>query len=181
MEEIKDWENPGLTGRNRLSPRAYFFGYGTEELANSYDRAQSYGFVDLTGEWSFKLFDYPERINNETIGRLNENWNHVRVPHMWQTDGYGSLQYTDEGYPFPIDPPHVPADNPTGVYQRYFDLRRLKPNEQRILKLDGVESYAEIYLNGYFVGMTKGSRLSAEFDITDFTVCLLYTSPSPRD
>lgn len=170
MEEIKDWENPGLTGRNRLSPRAYFFGYGTEELANSYDRAQSYGFVDLTGEWSFKLFDYPERINNETIGRLNENWNHVRVPHMWQTDGYGSLQYTDEGYPFPIDPPHVPADNPTGVYQRYFDLRRLKPNEQRILKLDGVESYAEIYLNGYFVGMTKGSRLSAEFDITDFTV-----------
>ena len=30
-----------------------------------------------------------------------------------------------------------------------------------------MESYAEIYVNGRYVGMTKGSRLSAEFDVTD--------------
>ena len=35
-----------------------------------------------------------------------------------------------------------------------------------LLRFDGVESYAEVFLNGAFVGMTKGSRLAAEFDVT---------------
>ena len=39
--------------------------------------------------------------------------------------------------------------------------------ERIILRFDGVDSYAEIHVNGTYVGMTKGSRLSAEFDVTD--------------
>ena len=37
-------------------------------------------------------------------------------------EGHGQLQYTDEGFPFPIDVPYVPTDNPTGAYQRIFTL-----------------------------------------------------------
>ena len=33
--------------------------------------------------------------------------------------------------------------------------------ERIILRFDGVDSYAEIHVNGTYVGMTKGSRLSA--------------------
>ncbi|MDF1486806.1 glycoside hydrolase family 2 TIM barrel-domain containing protein [Tessaracoccus caeni] len=162
-----DWENPALTGRNRLPGRAYFFGYETPELARSGDRSRSRGYVGLSGTWQFRLFDHPARVPAAFTRLFQEEWDEVRVPHLWQFDGYGSPHYTDEGYPFPVDPPRVPANTPTGAYQRLVTLSRPAAGEQMLLRLDGVESYAEIHLNGSFVGMTKGSRLSAEFDITE--------------
>ncbi|HSO68430.1 MAG TPA: glycoside hydrolase family 2 TIM barrel-domain containing protein, partial [Arachnia sp.] len=166
MTEHLDWENQELTGRHRLPARAYFFGYSTPELAAARDRAASRGFVDLTGQWRFRLFDHPARVP-AAFATEPQDWDTVVVPHLWQLDGHGQLQYTDEGYPFPIEPPHVPADNPTGAYQRTVTLAAPNPGEQVILKCDGVESYAEVYLNGAYVGMTKGSRLTAEFDVTE--------------
>lgn len=56
--------------------------------------------------------------------------------------------------------------NPTGAYQRTFDLTAEDLSRRIVLRFDGVESYAEIHLNGAYVGMTKGSRLAAEFDLT---------------
>ena len=165
MADPLDWENQQLTGRNRLKSRAYFFGYATPERAARRDRTASRGFVDLTGDWRFRLFGHPGRVPS-SFRAAEQNWGTVTVPHLWQLDGHGHLQYTDEGYPFPIEPPHVPADTPTGAYQRVVPLSVPDAGEQVILRLDGVESYAEIFLNGQFVGMTKGSRLSAEFDVT---------------
>ncbi|MFB7496456.1 glycoside hydrolase family 2 TIM barrel-domain containing protein [Streptomyces sp. NPDC056161] len=162
-----DWENPALTGRHRLPARAYFFGYDSAEVAGTMDRRLSRGFVDLTGEWRFRLFDHPARVPAEALASPADGWDVVRVPHLWQVDGYGRLQYTDEGYPFPVDPPRVPADDPTGVYQRTVVLPEAPPGERVVLRFDGVESYAEVYWDGAYVGMTKGSRLSAEFDVTD--------------
>ncbi len=41
-------------------------------------------------------------------------------------------------------------------------------DEQIIIKFDGVETYFEVYVNGHYVGFSKGSRLTAEFDITQY-------------
>ena len=97
-------------------------------------------------------------------------WDHVEVPHLWQVDGYGNLAYTDEGFPFPVDQPFVPSDDPTGVYQRIVNLPAVPAGAREIIRFDGIESYGELYVNGQFIGMTKGSRLSAEFDVTDALV-----------
>lgn len=35
MSKQNDWENPSLTGRNRLAPHAYFFGYECEADAST--------------------------------------------------------------------------------------------------------------------------------------------------
>ena len=83
-------------------------------------------------------------------------------------EGHGQLQYTDEGWPFPIDVPFVPSDNPTGAYQRTFTLDENWSQQQVIIKFDGVETYFEVYVNGHYAGFSKGSRLTAEFDITEF-------------
>ncbi len=32
-----------------------------------------------------------------------------------------------------------------------------------------MSSYFELYVNGQYVGMSRGSHLQAEFDITEFT------------
>ena len=170
MTDPHDWENPRLTNRNRLAARAYFFGYATPELARTHSRALSRGFVDLSGPWRFRLFDHPRRVPDDFATTAQDGWDVIQVPHLWQMDGYGHLQYTDEGYPFPIEQPLVPADNPTGAYQRTLTLTAPSEGEQVVLRFDGVESYAEIFCNGTFVGMTKGSRLAAEFDVTEHVV-----------
>jgi evolved beta-galactosidase subunit alpha len=164
---MNDWENQQLQDRNRCAAHAYFFGYEDASTAASFDRNRSHGFVDLAGIWQFRLFDCPQRPSTRDLSQYQGAWDGVEVPGMWQVDGYGQLAYTDEGYPFPVTPPEVPGDDPTGVYQRCFDAPSLVAGERAILRLDGVDSYAEVYLNGVFVGMTKGSRLAAEFDVTD--------------
>lgn len=167
-EGTRPWEDPTRTGGGRLPARAYFFGYVDEDRASALDRRQSRGFLDLTGQWSFKFFDDPRRVPASTHQDLQAGWDTVVVPHHWQLDGYGTPIYTDEGYPFPVDPPRVPSQNPTAVYQRSIELAPVSPGDQLVLRMDGVESYAEVWLNGTLVGWTKGSRLSAEFDLTPF-------------
>lgn len=44
------------------------------------------------------------------------------VPSNWQMHGFDRPIYTNVIYPFPLDPPHVPDDNPTGCYRTYFQL-----------------------------------------------------------
>lgn len=167
MDTLNDWENPSLTNRNRLAPRAYFMGYENEGLATTYSRELSRGFVQLSGPWQFKLYAGPTCVPAHAMDTYEAEWDAVEVPHMWQVDGYGSLAYTDEGFPFPVDQPFVPSENPTGVYQRIVTLPSLVEGSNYVLRFDGVESYAELYVNGTYAGMTKGSRLSAEFDITE--------------
>ncbi|MDO4901931.1 glycoside hydrolase family 2 TIM barrel-domain containing protein, partial [Actinomyces sp.] len=161
----RDWENPEVLHRGRLAPRAHFMPFGTPEQARRADRREALGFQDLTGTWDFQLLDSPDRVGEELLRGLGNGWTEVRVPHLWQFDGYGRLQYTDEGYPFPVDPPRVPTLNPTGVYRRRLNAPELAAGERLLLHLDGVESYVEVYLNGRQVGMSKGSRLAAEFDL----------------
>ena len=79
---------------------------------------------------------------------------------------YGRPIYTNVRYPFPIDPPHVPDENPTGDHRRIFELPDWS-YERLLLRFDGVESIYRVWLNGIEVGVGKGSRLVQEFDITD--------------
>ncbi|MCD4549769.1 glycoside hydrolase family 2 TIM barrel-domain containing protein [Schaalia sp. lx-260] len=169
------WENPNNLAAGRLPAHAYFLPYrtrtqalracATASLIPTREGASDY--LSLNGPWYFALYDNPQRIPADFPHILQENYDIVTVPHMWQMDGYGKLQYTDEGYPFPIDPPHVPSQNPTGAYQRVFTLDQIDPTRRYILRFDGVESYFQVTLNGTNIGFSKGSRLSAEFDITD--------------
>ncbi len=109
MDAINDWENQALTHRNRLAPHAYFMGYETADLAATYSRELSRGFVQLSGSWQFRLFEGPAAVSNEELSTYKSEWDHVEVPHLWQVDGYGNLAYTDEGFPFPVDQPFPPT------------------------------------------------------------------------
>lgn len=164
------WERHRQTGHDRLPARAYQLGFPSEEAALTRERAQSLGFVDLTGDWSFTLLDDPRRANPDVHQRILDGADIVTIPHMWQLDGYGHPTYTDEGYPFPIDAPHVPTKNPTAIYQRLVGFGPTPNGIRRVLRFDGVESFVWVYVNGREVGWSKGSRLAAEFDITDHLV-----------
>lgn len=161
------WENIQLTHENRLPPRAYFFSYDTVAQALTFAREASSHFLSLSGQWNFHFFPNPLLVPENFTTQYMADWGQITVPGMWQMEGHGQLQYTDEGFPFPVDVPWVPTDNPTGAYQRWFTLSDNWQGKQTIIKFDGVETYFEVYVNGRYIGFSKGSRLTAEFDISN--------------
>ncbi|MGA5657221.1 beta-galactosidase subunit alpha [Rahnella contaminans] len=165
---MNNWENIDKQSENRLPPRASFFSYENAQQALSFDRAASQHFQLLSGRWQFRYFEHPALVPDEFYNQPVAEWGDITVPGMWQMEGHGQLQYTDEGFPFPINIPFVPTNNPTGAYQRKFHLDAAWENAQTLIKFDGVETYFEVYVNGHYVGFSKGSRLCAEFDISAF-------------
>jgi evolved beta-galactosidase subunit alpha len=165
---VNNWENVQFVGENRLAPRAYFFSYADHVLAATMQRELSRRFLGLSGQWQFHYFDHPLQVPEAFYHSPMSEWGQITVPNMWQMEGHGQLRYTDEGFPFPIDVPFVPTNNPTGAYQRSFTLSPAWDGEQVIIKFDGVETYFEVYVNGHYVGFSKGSRLTAEFDISAY-------------
>ncbi|MEO5832336.1 MAG: glycoside hydrolase family 2 TIM barrel-domain containing protein [Nakamurella sp.] len=98
-------------------------------------------------------------------------WSAISVPGHWVLQGHGSPIYTNVRYPFPIDPPYVPDENPTGDYRLVFTVPSDVAATERVrLRFDGVESLATVWLNGEEIGWFTGSRLPTEFDVTDHFV-----------
>ena len=100
---MRNYENPLVTSENRMNPRSYYIPEGVSELQM------------LNGEWSFKYYKRDIDVKDEIA-----DWDKIMVPSCWQLQGYDDLNYTNINYPYPVDPPYVPDDNPCGVYQREF-------------------------------------------------------------
>lgn len=127
--------------------------------------------LSLNGPWRFRLSptaSAPEDFSAE--GFDDDGWDSIPVPSHWvlQGDGaYGRPIYTNVQFPFPIDPPHVPDENPTGDYRRHFELPAAWSAAERVvLRFDGVESLFRLWVNGVEIGSASGSRLAHEFDVT---------------
>ena len=119
---MNNWENIEKQSEHRLAPRASFFSYADAGQALSFDRNASRRFQLLSGRWRFRFFEHPAQVPAAFYREPMNDWGDMAVPGMWQLEGHGHLQYTDEGFPFPIDVPYVPTNNPTGAYQRHFTL-----------------------------------------------------------
>ena len=170
VDRVNDWENPLLVQRGRLPARAWFLPQAHMELAGTEDQAASERTRLLNGDWQFR---YSETVAEAPFGFEKESfdagrWAMLPVPSCWQMHGYGRPHYTNISYPIPLDPPRVPTENPTGCYRREFDVPE-SWNDMRVwLRFEGVDSAYHVWVNGREVGFGKGSRLPAEFDITDF-------------
>jgi beta-galactosidase len=123
--------------------------------------------LPLTGEWSFRLSpsvaDAPHDLKDpDTTG-----WDTITVPGHWQLSGYGAPAYTNVVYPFPLEPPFVPTDNPTGDYVRTVTIPADWAGARVVLRFEGVDSRFAVHVNGELAGWSSGSRLPSEFDLTD--------------
>ena len=126
--------------------------------------------LDLSGDWRFRWSPRADApLDFTSPGYDDGSWATLPVPSHWQLHGYGAPAYTNVHYPFPVDPPRVPTDNPAGDYRVAFTVPAgwLEPGRRVLLRFDGVDSCARAWLNGAEVGTTSGSRLPAEFDVTD--------------
>ncbi|WP_432251304.1 glycoside hydrolase family 2 TIM barrel-domain containing protein [Streptomyces sp. HNM1019] len=127
--------------------------------------------LSLNGPWRFRLSPTASVARDFAAeGFDDHSWDSIPVPSHWvlQGDGaYGRPIYTNIQFPFPIDPPHVPDENPTGDYRRHFPLPSgWSQGSGVVLRFDGVESLFTVWVNGVEIGSASGSRLAHEFDVT---------------
>lgn len=165
-----DWETQTYLQKNRLAGRSYFIPYAEEETALLFERGNSPFFKLLNGVWKFSYSASPAEAPEGFYEDAYDvgSWDDLPVPSNWQMYGYGHPHYTNVNYPFPVDPPHVPTENPTGCYRRNFFV----PDEWLecyvTLRFEGVDSAFHLWVNGVAVGYSQGSRLPSEFDITSY-------------
>ncbi|MDU1538425.1 MAG: glycoside hydrolase family 2 TIM barrel-domain containing protein [Paeniclostridium sordellii] len=167
---MKLWENIHIDGINRLESRAHFLSFPSKELALIGDKKYTYNFKSLNGNWKFLFLGAPEYSPKDFYKEdfNTDSWDEIVVPGNWQLQGYGNMHYSDLCYNFPINPPYVPTENPTGIYKRKFNIDKSWMNERIIIKFNGVDSAYNVWINGKEVGYSKGARIQSEFDITNY-------------
>ncbi|WP_405943621.1 glycoside hydrolase family 2 TIM barrel-domain containing protein [Streptomyces sp. NBC_00932] len=124
--------------------------------------------LSLNGRWRFRLSPTADAADDSFAARGYDagSWDEVAVPGHWVLQGHGAPIYTNHLYPFPVDPPRVPTGNPTADHLHTFDLPSRWPSAgDAVLRFDGVESCARVWLNGEELGEFKGSRLPHEFAV----------------
>ena len=138
------WADPGLTARGRLPMHA----------VPHLDR------LPLDGTWRFQLLHRPDHA-------IGGDWRPIEVPGCWtMQDTFDKPHYTNVQMPFPNWPPEVPDENPTGVYERTFEVPAAWAGKRVVLHVGAAESVLIVELNGREVGVGKDSHLASEFDLT---------------
>jgi len=165
-----DWENPRLLHRRREPAHATLLPYADEASALRGERGASPYYQLLSGVWSFcyaeSPHDVPEDFQRESFDA--GGWDAIPVPSNWQMHGYGRPNYTNVTYPFPVDPPRVPQENPVGCYRRSFVLPEDWDGHPIFLNFDGVNSAFYVWINGQLAGYSQGAHLPSEFNITSY-------------
>ncbi|VGO21736.1 glycoside hydrolase family 2 TIM barrel-domain containing protein [Pontiella sulfatireligans] len=181
-----DWEDEQMFEQNKLPARvpSYSFKSAEDALEGNRDKAR---VQSLDGTWKFKYVGKSEDRPTDFMakGFKGKGWDDIPVPSNWELQGHGQPIYSNITYPWtpnildttlkydwkgptPPKPPFIYRDNPVGSYFRDFKISREWKNDSIILHFGGVSSAFYVWVNGEAVGYSQGSRLAAEFDITEY-------------
>lgn len=163
------YEDPHMLHENTMPNRAYYVP-ASKRMDNLIEhREQSDRLQSLNGSWKFRYYKSIHDLQDEfyKTDYPVEEYDTVPVPGVWQNYGYESHQYIESDYPFPVDPPYVPLDNPCGAYIHKFQYKTNADAPKVYLEFEGVDSCFYVWLNGTYVGYGQVSHSLNEFDITD--------------
>ncbi len=164
------YEDLHVLHENTMPDRSYYVPAsvrmdGLVEQREGSDRIQM-----LNGCWKFKYVDSIYHLNEPFYqpGFDTQDFQIVPVPGVWQNYGCDRHQYTNFRYPFPVDPPYVPQDNPCGAYVTSFVYEKEEEAPRAFLEFEGVDSCFYLWLNGEYVGYSQVSHALSEFEVTKY-------------
>lgn len=184
-----DWENPLMFDQNKEAPHATLMPFKNENSALTKKRKESVYYKSLNGIWKFnwvrKPADRPKNFHEASYDV--SGWKDIPVPSNWELEGYGVPIYVNHQYEFadfkapvspeiefvdriyPKNPGKVPHDyNPVGSYIRSFTVPDSWDGRRVFLQFGAVKSAMYVWVNGKKVGYSQGSKLPAEWDVTDY-------------
>ncbi|MCL2572661.1 MAG: DUF4981 domain-containing protein [Defluviitaleaceae bacterium] len=171
------YQDPTVIHVGKEEPRAYYIPFQKGAIPASpgrptnLKRNKSPHYQSLNGGWKFQYNPSPQSAPEDFFAADYDttHFDTITVPSCWQTEGYDVNQYCNVNYPIPVDPPYVPLENPVGLYCRDITYPVAWAKKERYLTFEGVNSCFYLWVNGEFVGFSKGSRLPSEFNVTEFT------------
>jgi len=180
-------ENNQMIGENKLDSHSSFTSFTSMEDALNTNTSNAY-YQLLDGNWKFNWVKSPKN-RPTTFMNPSENisdWNTIKVPSNWEVEGYGVPIYVNHQYEFadhkamiaddmelvdgiyPKDPGNVPDNyNPVGSYRRDFNIDSNWTDKEVFLHIGAMKSGGFVWLNGQYIGYSQGSKLPAEFKITN--------------
>jgi beta-galactosidase len=179
--ELKEWQNPKLTGLNNQAPHANLVICPDARTArqigpvSNSERVKSPYYRSLNGKWKYHYAtNHAGRVPRFWKPEFDDSrWNTIPVPSNVEKHGYGIPIYVNIPYPWaqPWTPPLVPENDPNNTvnsYRRTFSIPRDWAGRRVLLTFDGVNSFFFLWINGHQVGLGKDSRTPVEFDITPY-------------
>ncbi|HYG35386.1 MAG TPA: glycoside hydrolase family 2 TIM barrel-domain containing protein [Clostridia bacterium] len=183
-QELKEWQNPKLTGVNNEPPHATMVicpdaktAQSIQFAANS-ERVKSSFYRSLNGEWKYYYSsNHTARVPDFWKPDFDDRaWKTIPVPSNVEMLGYGVPIYVNIPYPWAFKgkepkPPFVPEDDPNNTvnsYRRTFTVPGDWAGRRVFITFDGVNSFFFLWINGQKVGLGKDSRTAVEFDITKY-------------
>jgi beta-galactosidase len=183
------WEDPAVQEINRLPMRSPLLPFpSVEEALQDVIAGPEYRepgknpwYLNLDGQWRFRLLSNPLEDTGHPFaappwagpGADTASWAAIQVPGAWSRQGgpryegcFDRPHYTNVQMPFQAVPPRAPADNPTGLYRRTFDLPAGWKGRRVVLHIGSAESVCLAWVNGTFAGAGKDTRLPQEYDVS---------------
>ena len=191
----KEWESVEELSLNKEQPHAWFFSFESVEKARKVLPENSKYWQSLNGTWKFHWAPNPDErpANFHEVGFDATNWDNIPVPSSWnivglQKDGtqkYGTPIYVNQPVIFQhrvavgdwkggvmrTPPTHWTTykhRNEVGSYLRTFSVPADWKGREVFITFDGVDSFFYLWINGKYVGFSKNSRNTAEFNITPY-------------
>jgi len=160
------WKNKKVYDVNTLERYSSGFPYDSNGNAT---------VVCLNGEWKFKWYkdlnDIPDNFYSNNFDY--SEFETISVPSNWQIKGFDTPIYTNITYPHAIESTFLPVVprikkhlNSAGIYVTEFEVK--KSEGKYCIQFGGVNSCAEVYVNGNFVGYSEDSFDFQEYDVSEF-------------
>ena len=171
------WLDPNVNRVNCEPPRANFFAYENESLAQGMKKNSSVRFLSAEGMWKFHWVKDHDKAPADffKVGYDDTKWVNFPVPGIFELNGYGDATYENYGYAwntqFANNPPYVEElNNYTGSYRKEIEIPADWKGNNIYFHVGSATSNLSVWVNGKFVGYSEDSKAETEFDLTKYLV-----------
>lgn len=101
-QNFNEWKDPEVNSVNRSAMHTNYFAYASADEAKAGSKEDSQNFMTLNGLWKFNwVRNADARPTNFYQTSFNDKgWDNIKVPAVWELNGYGDPIYVNVGYPW---------------------------------------------------------------------------------
>ncbi|NDV82464.1 glycoside hydrolase family 2 TIM barrel-domain containing protein [Bacteroides sp. 51] len=170
-----EWRNPEVNSVNRAPMHTNYFAYESVEAAGKAIKEESANYMTLNGFWKFNWVSNSDQrpLDFYRMDFNDKGWDNLKVPAIWELNGYGDPLYVNIGYPwrhqYKNNPPEFPVENNhVGSYRKEITLPTDWKGKEIFAHFGSVTSNMYLWVNGKYVGYSEDSKLEAEFNLTPY-------------
>ena len=175
MAQHDEWKNPEINAVNRAPMHTNYFAYSSSEEAAKADKENSSNFMTLNGIWKFNWVKNADARPTDfyRTDYNDKGWGQMKVPGVWEMNGYGDPIYVNVGYAwrsqYKNNPPYVPIENNhVASYRKEIIIPAEWSGKEIFAHFGSVTSNMYLWVNGKYVGYSEDSKLEAEFNLTKY-------------